>query len=1158
MRRKALVPSPRANFIRPAVAAKKVKGLFAAFLFFTPTDATGDPTMAGETQDAKVVFEAVDHFSKTFKDFVSNMGFAARAAETTSKALQTLDPGPSLSKISAAGKGIAESQTKVGKAAQAAKGVYSDAQGKMADASGRFVKQAKADQDRHAQATNGWASVVRGIYERLGHIMVDVMLKAGREVVQFATDSIKLAADFETGMKKIESAAGGSLAEAGLTMDDVKKKALELGQKTAFSAGQAQEAFLNLVKGGVPIKTAFGEATQATLDLAAAADVELGPAAEYIAKMFAAWSAEGVTATRIADVMSQTAQASSVNADDLALGLYNVGTAAQNMGMNFEDVNRGIALVVSGFSGGAEAGTGFKSMIAGLTPSSKGATKAMKELGLITKDGASVFFDAKGNYEGLADTAGELQKAFAGLSEEQKAVYAETIFGTYGMNAAMQLMKKGSEGVADMAANMDKLGSAQEQAKKRQEGFAYAMDQFNGTIETLKIVIGTPLIGLITMLMETAIIPLANSILGLAGNFSIAGGTMDKIKSVVLNIGSTFKNLFGVISDPGNISNTHALGFALQTFMPKDMATKVSMFVRSVVIGLGKAIAWVQTNWPKISEKIGEVLNFLVGMAERFGIPFVTTLTGILANAIAWVVTNWPEISNKIDAVLATISFLAVTYVLPFINDVIAFLGQAVTWVQTEWPKVQEWINAGLTAVEGFVATYIAPFVTTLLAEIGKVVTWVQTEWPKVEEWINAGLTAVEGFVATYIAPFVTTLLAEIGKVVNWVVTNWPEISAKIGSGLSTVSGFVATYIAPFVTTLIGAIGKAVTWVIENWPKISGTIGTVLSAIGQILSIFTPLVDALKYAFDKVVSFVIENFPLMAKTAEVWQSRCAAVLTAISPLLTILGGAFKLAFAIIGEVLKTFVDVGLLAFKVAMQVFTGDIGGALDTIKTFFTDKFNAVKRFLGELVPQFLTLGGNILTGLLDGLKSKGSQILDYLIGLADSAIQGFKDKFKIASPSKVMEGIAGNIVQGIQKGITLVEDVLDSHSPSRVFEYYGEMTMQGYVNGLWSMREAVADAMRGVLESAVVDVGSMMGDLAGMAMDNSGVGSALGDMAAAGVEGGTGATDSAFGRDSTQTVNVNVDGQTVARAVVRHGAAPVAAQRRRQYSGGGSNKFR
>ena len=146
--------------------------------------------------------------------------------------------------------------------------------------------------------------------------------------------AVDAAGEFEAGMNNFASVAGGALAQAGFSLDDVKAKALDLGAVTQFSAAQAQDAMINLAKGGVPVADIMGQATDATLALAAAGSLELGPAADIVSKQLGVWGETGVTAAQVADQLAQAANASTVDVDELAMGLANVSGTAKVAGVD--------------------------------------------------------------------------------------------------------------------------------------------------------------------------------------------------------------------------------------------------------------------------------------------------------------------------------------------------------------------------------------------------------------------------------------------------------------------------------------------------------------------------------------------------------------------------------------------------------------------------------------------------------------------------------------------------------------------------------------------------------------------------------------------------------------------------------------------------------
>ena len=70
------------------------------------------------------------------------------------------------------------------------------------------------------------------------------------------------------------------------------------------------------------------------------------------------------------------------------------------------------------------------------TPSTKAAKSAFAELGLATAETSNVFFDANGQFVGMEEATRLLYDALAPLSDEQRLIAEETIFGSDASRAA--------------------------------------------------------------------------------------------------------------------------------------------------------------------------------------------------------------------------------------------------------------------------------------------------------------------------------------------------------------------------------------------------------------------------------------------------------------------------------------------------------------------------------------------------------------------------------------------------------------------------------------------------------------------------------------------------------------------------------------------------
>lgn len=390
---------------------------------------------------------------------------------------------------------------------------------KALDAASKATRELADSLNATATTVNRWEQVAQGAAERVGHVLVDMAVQAGQALVQFATDGVTAAGNFEAGMNRFASVTGSALEESGQSLEDFSNLFLQMGQDTQYSAQQAQDAAINLAKGGIDPATISAGGLKAALDLAAAGEVDLAEAAEITAKQYGVWvsasASAGEKAAFLADsanLMAQAANASVVNVDDLAVGLAQAGGAAKNAGATFRETVTSIALISPSFSSASDAGTSFKTFMARLIPSTENATEAMVRLGLATEGGKSKFYDANGQFIGMKASAELLKNSLKGLSDAQRNSALQAIFGADAIRTAAKLAEEGADGYERMAQMMLASGSAAEQAAARNQGFNFALDQARGSLETLQIVLFSTLLPALTAVLADGVVPLVNGI----------------------------------------------------------------------------------------------------------------------------------------------------------------------------------------------------------------------------------------------------------------------------------------------------------------------------------------------------------------------------------------------------------------------------------------------------------------------------------------------------------------------------------------------------------------------------------------------------------------------------------------------------------------------
>lgn len=672
--------------------------------------------------------------------------------------------------IESAAAATARAAGTIGGASQNAAGLWQDASGKWRNASGQFATSAEqaaagvvAATDRvGSEGSRGFSALEQaatGALRRVGEIAVNALMAAGQAAGQFTVDSITAAGDFEAAVNNLAAISGDALAQAGFSFDDVSAKALQLGQDTRYSASESIAAMTELVKGGVPVAEVMDAATDATLNLAAAAGVELGSAAEIVAKQFGVWSDTGVTATQVSDLLTQAANASTVGVEDLALGLANAGGTAKTAGVEFDDLVQTMALIAPNFSSASDAGTSLKTFLSRLIPSTKPATAAMIELGLATEDGKSKFYDAQGAFIGMEAAAKLLQQQTAHLSEEQRLQAFNTIFGADAIRAAAAIAEGGAEAFNQMGVDMAAAGTAAEVAAMQNQGFNFAMDSLKGSIETLQIVIGSALLPIITQFINEALIPgiaVAQTFAqALFGNAEAFGQLSPQLQTVVTGVQGFLvaaqpvadfigANLVPILTTLAAVAGGLVVGAIIAAAAP--FAPLIGIIGAAIAIGAALYAGW-QANFAGVQQAVTAALTAVQGV--------VTSVVGavkafwdrngaeITASAQRW----WGQAQESIAGAVAVISSV-VTSVLGAVQGFIENHGSEIQSVlDYAWNSIANVIDLAMNTIQGVVTTILGI---------------VTGDWEKA----SSGIQQIVDGIATYIGnqfENIKTLVTNVG-----------------------------------------------------------------------------------------------------------------------------------------------------------------------------------------------------------------------------------------------------------------------------------------------------------------------------------------------------------------------------------------------------------
>lgn len=314
---------------------------------------------------------------------------------------------------------------------------------------------------------------------RKSALIASGMTAAGLAVAAFGVAAVKMAADFDHQMSTVQANTGATSAQ----MDQLRAAAIEAGASTVYSASDSADAINDLGKAGMSVTDILTGGLSGALNLAASDGMAVGDAAEYMANALSMFHLKGSQASQVADTLAAGAGKAVGNVSDFGEALNNCGAQANSFGMNVQETTGVLALFAQNGTIGAEAGTQLNSMLMKLAAPSAEASNTMKELGISA-------YDAQHHFVGMANFAGQLQKAEKGLTDEQRNQANATIFGSYAIKAANYLYEAGESGVNKWTKAVSESGYAAEQAAAKNNNLKGDLENLSGSMESLMISVG--------------------------------------------------------------------------------------------------------------------------------------------------------------------------------------------------------------------------------------------------------------------------------------------------------------------------------------------------------------------------------------------------------------------------------------------------------------------------------------------------------------------------------------------------------------------------------------------------------------------------------------------------------------------------------------------
>lgn len=798
-------------------------------------------------------------------------------------------------------------------------------------------------------------------FNQAGFFIRGTLLAIGAAAAATAVASVHMAADFQQSLNILQSVSGATSGQ----LAQLAAKARELGNDVTLpgiSAKDAAAAMTELAKAGVGVNDVLS-ASKGVLSLAKAGQLDVADAATITARTLNAFGLAGEKATLVADALAAGANASTADVTDMAFALSQAGASAARMGLSVGDTVTTLGLFSNAGINGSDAGTSLKTALQRLAAPTDDAASAMKNLGL-------KFFDAKGNFVGIRDAAGQLQDKLGKLTQEQREQALATIFGTDASRAAGVLAAQGATGFDKMALAVNKQGAATDLAKAQNSGFKGALDNLQSTAETLATDLGTKLLpgltGFATLLSNhlkpvlAVLVPTVASLAVALTAVILPAGFFAAIMAAIFSPVTAV--IFGIAAlAAGLVYLQGKFGFVTKSLdLIKTGFSNFLDIIKPVTDFVGKTLADAFASLVSIGKQLGETFK-----------PIIDAFQKILANKVV------QDVLKGIGIALLALAAAPVVIFFGILIGTLKVLQVALGFIADHFEIIKK-------VVLVIIAVALSPLIAAVLLAIGifkLLVATVKIVAAVFTAVFNAIATVI-GFVFGLISTLWNTILKPVFDAIVFVITALATIWFTIWSGIFQVVFTIVSTLAQILFVIFQGIFNFIvnTILTPIYNFFAGVFGAIYSFVAGVVS---AIYNVIATVFGAIFSFVVGIF---------------------SAVYNFVAGIFSAIYNTIAGIVSSIYNYVSGVFNNVKDAVVGAVKGAIKGISNFAKD---------------FIDAGKNIIDGIVQGIGNAKDAVVNKIKDICKGALDAVKSFFGIHSPSTVMAGIGDNLMGGLAKGI-------------------------------------------------------------------------------------------------------------------------------------------
>ena len=588
--------------------------------------------------------------------------------------------------------------------------------------------------------------------------------------------------------------------------------------------------------------------------------------------------------------------------------------------------------------------------------------------------------DMSDNANKMGTDMGAIQSAYQGFAKQNYTMLDNLKLGYGGTKTEMEKLLKDAQALTGVEYNIDNLADVYEAIhaiQKEMDISGYSTDQLRTKLQDMS-------------LTEDELSKVAAD-MGISYDEALQkmnNGTLT-VKDAQALLGTTAREAATTLEGSFNSMKAAWKDLLGQMALGGDLTTALDNLT-------GTVSTWLFGNFlPMVGNTLTQIPTLIVGAVKSIALyanEIIFAGVDMIANLITGIITAIPEL-----------------------------LAAAVQLCESLWNAITsfDWESVGTEIMSVFNGGVFDEIPTILGTMVELLTTMVTTILDHLPDFFTEGVEIITSMISgiTNSLPNILSAIQNVlAQMISYILSHLPDFLQKGFELIASMITGIMNNLPNIISAIVDVLVKMVATIMDSMPQfLQKGIELITNLISGISKMLPEIVSTVFTVITNLLSTLVSNMPqFLAKGSEIISSMINGILnnlpSIITSILTVITSLVSQIITHLPEFLSAGVQlIGQLAVGLIQAI--PQIRGAIPSIISAAVSAFTSF---------DWWSVGGNIISGIVNGLVSYGGQIASTLMSIAKSAFDSVLSFFGIHSPSTLFRDMVGeNIAKGWAEGL-------------------------------------------------------------------------------------------------------------------------------------------